>query len=225
MKLKILAVRNLDCKQSVSITKELKKMRSFTFLFLAMLASTVCYSQNDSFYLLDGNSDGGESLRIQKGSFGPEIYFRTYDNDDDKHFRYRIESSGSYLNFRYSLRRRSYNASQTPMRLYSFDGSFSILQVNGEVECEEIEVKEMNLPDYVFEDNYDLMPLSLVKRYIDENKHLPEVPSASEVRENGMALGDMTSILLKKIEELTLHTIEQEERIKQLEVALSKVSK
>jgi len=200
-------------------------MKKSTTLFIAILISSVCYAQNDTFFLRDGDSDSGEDLRLRQGDYGPEIYFRKYDKDDDENWRYHIESSGSYLNFRYSMSRGNYSYKQTPMRLYSYSGSYSILQINGEVECEEIEVKEMNLPDYVFEKDYELMPLSEVKKYVDEHKHLPEVPSAQEVKDNGMALGDMTSILLKKIEELTLHTIEQEQRIKKLESELMKISK
>ncbi len=72
-------------------------------------------------------------------------------------------------------------------------------------------------PDYVFEENYDLRSLEETKAYIHTNKHLPEVPSAKEMEANGIELGDMNMLLLKKIEELTLYILEQEERIKRLE--------
>jgi len=58
--------------------------------------------------------------------------------------------------------------------------------------------------------------LSEVKQFILENKHLPEVPSAAEFKENGYNIGEMDDLLLRKVEELTLHIIRLEEEIKEL---------
>jgi hypothetical protein len=71
--------------------------------------------------------------------------------------------------------------------------------------------------DYVFAPDYRLQPLKEVAAYIAENHHLPEIPSAAEVKENGVSLGEMQSKLLAKIEELTLHMIQSEERNNRLE--------
>jgi hypothetical protein len=92
------------------------------------------------------------------------------------------------------------------------------LTVNGSVHAKEVRV-DLNVPapDYVFENEYKLASLDEIKSYIDQNKHLPEVPSAKEMEKNGVQLGEMNMLLLKKIEELTLHIIKQEERIKKLE--------
>ncbi len=68
--------------------------------------------------------------------------------------------------------------------------------------------------DYVFEEDYQLTPLSEVEGYIKENNHLPDVPSAKEVAEDGYSLHDMNVKFLRKIEELTLYTIEQQKEIK-----------
>ncbi|MDH7445940.1 hypothetical protein [Aquimarina sp. 2201CG14-23] len=68
--------------------------------------------------------------------------------------------------------------------------------------------------DYVFANDYRLRSLTEVERYIKSNKHLPEVPSAKEVAENGFDLFDMNATLLKKVEELTLYTIAQEKQLK-----------
>jgi hypothetical protein len=83
------------------------------------------------------------------------------------------------------------------------------LTVKGVIHTEEVRV-DMTVagPDYVFEKNYNLLPLSQVESYINQNKHLPEVPSAKEMEENGLNLKEMNLILLKKVEELTLHLIE-----------------
>ncbi|WP_062054068.1 hypothetical protein [Aquimarina longa] len=73
------------------------------------------------------------------------------------------------------------------------------------------------IPDYVFEENYPLMPLSKVKKHIKKYKHLPEIPSAKEVERKGVDMLDTVLLLLKKVEELTLYAIDQEERISALE--------
>jgi hypothetical protein len=71
--------------------------------------------------------------------------------------------------------------------------------------------------DYVFEDNYDLMPLNKVEEFIDANDHLPNVPSAAEVSEGGIDLAEMSAKQMEKIEELTLYLIEANKRIEKLE--------
>ena len=101
------------------------------------------------------------------------------------------------------------------------------LTVNGKVLAEEVEVIVSVPPDYVFEkyytgastlkDDYTMPTLAEVAAYTKMYNHLPEVPSAKEIQENGMQLGEMTTLLLQKIEELTIYTIEQEGRIEILE--------
>ena len=72
-------------------------------------------------------------------------------------------------------------------------------------------------PDFVFDKEYKLMPLTDLETYISTHRHLPNVPSAVEVEENGILLGEMNAILLQKIEELTLHIIQLEKRLAELE--------
>lgn len=68
-------------------------------------------------------------------------------------------------------------------------------------------------PDYVFEPDYQLMPLSELRSYIAQEKHLPEIPSAQEMKTQGVNLVQMQMHLLKKVEELTLYTLDQEQRV------------
>ena len=71
--------------------------------------------------------------------------------------------------------------------------------------------------DYVFESGYELMPLAEVATFIEDNGHLPNVPSEAEYQERGgVALHEMQVKLLEKIEELTLYTLQQQELIDQL---------
>ena len=70
--------------------------------------------------------------------------------------------------------------------------------------------------DKVFDKTYKLMPLQEVSKFISENKHLPNVPSAQEVVKNGISIDEMVSKLLEKVEELTLYTIQQQKEIEEL---------
>ena len=72
---------------------------------------------------------------------------------------------------------------------------------------------QLNVPDYVFAEDYELMPLDELKAYIAEHDHLPEVASEAEVQQSGVDLGGTQMALLKKIEELTLYTLEQHEEL------------
>jgi len=80
---------------------------------------------------------------------------------------------------------------------------------DGKIECDELEVKQVTLADYVFKEDYDLKSLEEVERFIEENGHLPNVPSAETVAEEGMNVGEFQNILLEKVEELTLYVVEQ----------------
>lgn len=91
------------------------------------------------------------------------------------------------------------------------------LETNGLLRVRSVKVDLNNWADYVFNESYELMPLSQLKNYINENGHLPNVPSEKEVATNGIELGEMNKILLEKIEELTLYILELEKRINEIE--------
>lgn len=80
-----------------------------------------------------------------------------------------------------------------------------------------------NFPDYVFDKDYPLPSLEETEKYVKENHHLPEVPSAAEVEKNGMSLNEMNVILLKKVEELTLHLIEMKKENELLKARMDKM--
>ena len=71
----------------------------------------------------------------------------------------------------------------------------------------------LNAPDYVFEPNYKLMPLEELREFVAQEKHLPNVPNAREVKEDGLNLSQFQMRLLEKVEELTLYTLTQDERL------------
>lgn len=106
------------------------------------------------------------------------------------------------------------------------------LTVNGKIHAKEVRVDLNIAPDYVFQkyytgkstlkEDYTMPTLEQVASFTKVNHHLPNVPSAKQIQKEGLHLKEMTTILLQKVEELTLYTIEQEKRIKALEAQLSK---
>ncbi|KGO87308.1 hypothetical protein Q765_06475 [Flavobacterium rivuli WB 3.3-2 = DSM 21788] len=88
------------------------------------------------------------------------------------------------------------------------------LVVNGGILAKEVRVAT-TWADYVFEDTYKLKPLAEVECFIQENGHLPNVPSAKQVEEDGIEMGNMAKIQQEKIEELTLYAIAQQKQIDQ----------
>ena len=93
------------------------------------------------------------------------------------------------------------------------------LTVNGRILAREVIVSNdiRTWPDYVFAPGYEMMSLTELEAYVNEHHHLPDVPSAEEVEEQGIGLGEMNAILLQKVEEMTLRMIEMEKRIHELE--------
>ena len=97
--------------------------------------------------------------------------------------------------------------------------SAQIAKISGLVCAKEVRVALTGSPcwpDYVFGKNYKLPTLNEVEQFITENQHLPNVPSAAEVTENGIELGEMNAILLQKVEELTLYIIALQKQIDEL---------
>ncbi len=95
------------------------------------------------------------------------------------------------------------------------------LAVKGNIIAEELKVRDFDTwPDYVFQEDYPLLPLNAIEKHIDDKGHLPGIPSAQEVAEEGISLGEFSAKLLEKIEELTLHVIEQEKAHQALESEL-----
>lgn len=98
------------------------------------------------------------------------------------------------------------------------------LAVKGGILAEQVLIKSSgSWPDFVFASNYELMPLGELKTYIQTNRHLPDVPSESQVNEQGVEVGEMQSVLLKKIEELTLYTIQLQEQVEQLQQKVNEI--
>ena len=99
------------------------------------------------------------------------------------------------------------------------------LYVEGGILTEKVKValrSTANWADYVFADNYELMPLKDVEKFINSNKHLPGIKSAKELMEDGLDVAQMQAKHMEKIEELTLYVIEQEKKINEQNLVIQK---
>ena len=132
-------------------------------------------------------------------------------------------NSGSSLSFGTS---NNYNTGITNTAMtIDYNGNVGIgttipgaykLAVNGIIRAKEIRV-ETGWADYVFDNDYELRSLDNVAEYIQQNRHLPGIPSAKEIQENGLAVGELQTKMMEKIEELTLYIIAINKKVKALE--------
>ncbi|GGH00535.1 tail fiber protein [Pedobacter zeae] len=181
------------------------------------------------------NADGGDDsdpYRLRKVQGGPNTNWLELQLNDDETESFRIygNSCVGYSCGNYSG--NLYHSFDTMGNVYH-KGNVGIgttaptekLTVNGKIKANEIRVDGQGAPDYVFEDSYHKLSLGEIEQYIKLNKHLPEVPSAKEFERDGMALGETNKLLLKKIEELTLHLIEKEKELKSQAERLTEIEK
>jgi hypothetical protein len=119
----------------------------------------------------------------------------------------------------------TFSASSTPTRLIfsttpvgaTAPQSVLVITPDGKVQVKGV---NLNVPDYVFEDDYELMPLQELQTFIDENGHLPGIAPAHQVKSEGLDLAGSQMSQLQKIEELTLYTLQQERRLAEQESLL-----
>jgi len=209
-------------------------------------ATAVIFERNEAnaaspanrFYKSRGTSSS--KAQVQVGDAMGQFQFLGYGDDSNWDFGAVLSSSVEAVrtgtnsfdaagNFQFLTTNTSFSYAER-MRLTA-DGSLCIgttdaqgykLAVSGDaaidgiIKATELEVKLDVWSDFVFDDGYQLRPLSQVEEYIKNNNHLPDVPPASEVTKDGLKVGEMNTIMMQKIEELTLYLIEQDIQIKKL---------
>ena len=190
------------------------------------------FSVSDSDYrFADGNvrinsddpDNAGFNILLEKGANnnGSDVNLTIDTNNGAPLVNWYVRNWGGFYSF---SRGTNDGAGNTVKKdLFRIDTSGDIIVpdgdaiIDGMVKSNEVKVEVFDVPDYVFAADYNLKSLEETKQYIQENHHLPEIPSAAELEANGMELGVMNLKLLKKIEELTLHQIELLERLKKME--------
>lgn len=158
----------------------------------------------------------GTSFPIQKfvvsnnGAEGFEVYLNQPAGDVGVQAYNRAISK--YVNMRFDANNFSFDHGNVGIGVYDTKGYR--LAVGGAMIAESIMVKlQGSWPDFVFLPGYSLPKLLDLEKYIREKGHLPGIPSALEVKNEGINLGEMNAKLLKQIEELTLHLIEKDKQI------------
>ncbi len=153
-------------------------------------------------YIENTNSSNWAFLRL-KGSGSNLWDIAQYGDNDYLEFRPKGSSSNRFI--------FKQNGS---MGIGSTETGSHKLAVEGSIGAREIKVEASGWSDFVFENEYNLRTLEEVEQHINENGHLPEIPSEAEVTENGINLGEMNAKLLQKIEELTLYMIHMNKQLK-----------
>ena len=165
--------------------------------------------------LSDSNEDAGMILETSNKS-SKSAFLQLYDNNHKivvSKEGMRIMSLNDAMNFEAPNVRISGKVGINIDNSFSGDYDYS-LAVKGGVLTSKIYVKEVGeWHDYVFSDDYHLMPLRDLEQYVRDNRHLPDLPTDSEIKENGFDVALMEGILLKKIEELTLYTLELQRQL------------
>lgn len=153
-------------------------------------------------YLLDGTTEKCAAVGMSNapGLGYPVVMFRTH-NWGSVFTWGNFQSPGNWNNYDEKMR-LDQNAN---------------LRLDGKLFAKEVEVKLDVWSDFVFKQGYKLLSIEEVERFIQDKGHLPDIPSETEVKNNGVALGEMQTKLLQKIEELTLYVIEQNKKITNLE--------
>lgn len=127
-----------------------------------------------------------------------------------------------------------YPAGSGSQHIYFGSGSVGIgtddpgedrLSVNGTIKSKEVKVTVEGWPDYVFKENYELMPLKELEAYIKRHQHLPNIPTETEVLANGLSLGEINIKLLEKVEELTLYLLQKDKQLSAVEAELQELKK
>jgi hypothetical protein len=123
---------------------------------------------------------------------------------------------GAYIHLKTPISNSSNN--YQPLLIENQNQKLLQLNNDGLLYVREVKVNlDMTWPDYVFHKSYDLMPIDELKSFVLENGHLPNVPSACEMEENGINLAETNVMLMQKVEELTLYLFQLQDQIKKQE--------
>ena len=174
------------------------------------------------------HNKNGKAIGVYNKNFGQEV-FSVYANGtiQSRNENYRFFS----LNNEGHLELHNANGAffeikpNGTMEISNATGKTLKLEANGTLRGRKIKVDQQSWPDYVFKKEYNLMPLKEVAEYIEAYGHLPNIPSESEIIDNGLDLGQMNVLLMEKIEELTLHAIEQQKVIQLMQQDIQNLEK
>lgn len=185
------------------------------------IASTSSLDNSQRFTILSNGNTGigttapSHTLTVQGGPSGAKG-INLMDGNSRIYFNGKRAMEGHFTNSRLDIG-EGYNKTQIfgNVGMGVIDPSEK-LEVNGTIRSKKVKVEASPWPDFVFAPSYELRSLSDLEKYITDNHHLPEVPSAVEVEKEGLDLGKMDATLLQKVEELTLYLIDVNKKQEQL---------
>lgn len=189
-----------------------KKITIFIYLVISLHGAFAQTQTTDIFISAPDESEKSAIVIRQSNSNDYGFDFGLDQNQTGDLFFYTVFGNAKTALMQFSRTNKNVGIGFRPVPGYT-------LAVAGKIVTEEINVKLSGTwPDYVFEPGHKLLSLSELEKFIIKNKHLPGVPASKEVEQNGVSLGEMNTILLKKIEEMTLYLIDLQktcEKIKQ----------
>ena len=180
------------------------------------------------------NLSGAHNSGVNNGSATGTYKLKIEGYNNDGLVVYPIHVMDENLQVDFYLKNRDSPNGNTPQMYFAGDYAIGAekwatgyrLSVDGKIACEEVMVDlSGSWPDYVFQPEYELKSLEEVQNHINEKGHLPGVPSAEEVEENGIQVGEMNKVLMEKVEELTLYILEQDKALKAAEAARVELDK
>lgn len=175
-------------------------------------------SNTDAFEIL-----GGNQIPIRRGisidnGFQGNVNFFVHSGLANSAFNFKNGASGNTL-FKIRVNGQVQVGSKT-----SVSHPTAEFMVHGTIVSKELYVtKPADWPDYVFKSTYQLLPLSEVECFYKRESHLPGVPSEKELIQNDLSVGEMSAILLKKIEELTLYSVELNKELQDVKAELKQI--
>lgn len=169
----------------------------------------------------DEGEDAGIFVEPKAQASNTFIHFRDEDHgiEVDNEGTMTIKSKSGYADKKLLLK------GQVVITTNSTNPTYS-LRVKGGILTDKLNIMHpTHWPDYVFSSDYQLIPLSDLRAFVNENHHLPGVPSENDIMTEGIEIGDMQGILLKKIEEMTLYILQQQEQIDKLEQRINELER
>jgi hypothetical protein len=173
------------------------------FLEIGTTSAKLVFSEISKRFWIGGTSTSTSSTNAR---------FNIISNDNGLY----LQSTASS---KYGLRVKVAANTADAIQVYGQSASVKNFSVTGagEVYARKYTTTLNNIPDYVFDPSYKLLPLSDLRTYISTYRHLPNVPSAKEYEQQDVDLGELNRLLLEKVEELTLYILQLEDRMKLLE--------
>ena len=180
------------------------------------------------FEINTGVKSNDNALARIVGEYNPglEIYSKTDNNPrlrlitNDGVDKWEMNVAGSLenreLSFRYNNSNRLTISKEGNVGIGTSTTDYK-LEVAGAVKADNFISSTSSFPDYIFGDDYKMMPLVELESFVSKNKHLPNMPSEKEVVENGMNISDVTIKSVENIETIYLHLIELSKRLEVLE--------